>query len=740
MIESKFMRNILEYQLDESNSDQLTGLCNRPTSEKYLNDYVWYSQQHAIPYSVILININDMAFINESKGHHEGDRVIRFLAKKLMECFADIDFIGRFSGDEYILLVSNEPLEEIHKQLQDLLRELANYHVDIYELSFCYGVRAVKPKENVTVKRILLDCDNLMYRWKRLYHLEKMRKKSYHVYRESEHVKQFAYNEKLLLKTLMQSSDDYIYVCDMKHDPTVFRYSESIVKEFGLPGEIVKNAAEIWLQHIHEADREAFLEANQEIVDGRVNHHNVEFRAKNLRGEWVWLRCRGFVERDQDSKPIFFAGFITNLAHKNKIDPLTGLFNKFEFEETIGQITQKEHQESFAIMQLDLDGFANVNKLYDHHVGDQVLAKTAYQIQTLLPQNTKIFRSDGDEFLILFHHFKDNQEIINVFRDIQNVLRCQQEIDGKRYYLTISAGVARFPQDANDLMNITKNTSYALETSKHNGKNCITFFEKEMLQIELRELNLIEQMRYAIEHDFRGFEVYFQPQVDANTGDIIGAEALTRFRCDLYGKVPPLVFIPLLERSGMIIEVGKWIFDTAVLQCSKWMETNHDFRMSINLSYLQLTDRSFVSFISETLTKYHVRSYNVIVEMTESQLMKDDSYLHEIFSNIRKIGIQIAMDDFGTGYSSLGVLKKSPADIVKIDKIFVKGILSSNFDATFIRFVVSLCHDVNIQVLLEGVETKEEYDKVREMGLDYIQGYYFGKPVEAYEFEKLLAT
>lgn len=732
------MKNILEYQVDETNSDQLTGLFNRPTSEKYLNEYVLYAKAHSIVYSVVLININDMVLINETNGHHEGDRVIQFLANQLVQCCDHIDFIGRFGGDEYIMIITDQTMERIHKQLQDLLRDLAVYHNDIYELSFCYGLKEVKPEETINMRRLLLDCDNLMYRWKRLYHVEKMRRKSYRVYRESEDVKQFTYDEKLLLKTLMQSSDDYIYVCDMKHDPTVFRYSKSIVKEFGLPGEIVKNAAEIWLKHIHEADREAFLEANQEIIDGRVNHHNVEFRAQNVRGEWVWLRCRGFVERDREGTPIFFAGFITNLAHKNKIDPLTGLFNKFEFEETFDQITQKEHHESFAIMQLDLDGFSNVNKLYDHHVGDQVLTKTAQQIQSLLPQNTKMFRSDGDEFLILFHHYEDNQEIIDVFRDIQQILRCQQEINGKRYYLTISAGVARFPQDANDLMSITKNTSYALETSKHNGKNCLTFFEKGMLQNELRELDLIEQMRYSIEHDFRGFEVYFQPQVDADRGTIIGAEALARFHCDLYGNVPPLLFIPLLERSGMIIEVGKWIFDTAVLQCAKWIHNKETFRVSINLSYLQLTDRSFVDFIHKTLNKYHVNSSNVVVEMTESQLVKDDRYLREIFSNIRKIGIQIAMDDFGTGYSSLGVLKKSPADIVKIDKVFVKGILSSNFDATFIRFVVSLCHDVNIRVLLEGVETKEEYDKVREMGLDYIQGYYFGKPVEATEFEKLL--
>lgn len=249
---------------------------------------------------------------------------------------------------------------------------------------------------------------------------------------------------------------------------------------------------------------------------------------------------------------------------------------------------------------------------------------------------------------------------------------------------------------------------------------------------------MLEQLRYCMEHEFEGFQLQYQPQVEAESGRIIGAEALARWHSSLYGDVSPVVFIPLLEKSGMILTIGRWIFETAVKQCAFWLKSCPDFCVSVNLSYLQLYEEGFTSFMKETMERCQVPSRNIIVEMTESYMVKSSEELQAIFQEIRGIGVRIAMDDFGTGYSSLGVLKNSPADIVKIDRIFIKDILNSEFDATFIQFVVRLCHDVNIQVLLEGVETKEEYEKVKAMGLDYIQGYYFGKPMQAEALKALL--
>ena len=191
-----------------------------------------------------------------------------------------------------------------------------------------------------------------------------------------------------------------------------------------------------------------------------------------------------------------------------------------------------------------------------------------------------------------------------------------------------------------------------------------------------------------------------------------------------------------LEQSGLIIPFGRWVFREAAAQCKAWTKLCPDLKISVNLSYLQVTTDSMVPFISDTLKRLGLSPANVMVEFTESCMIRENTRIRAVFESIRSLGIRIAMDDFGTGYSSLGMLKTSPADVVKIDRTFVRDILTSQFDATFIHFVVALCHDVNIKVCLEGVEREEEFDRVRPMGLDFIQGFLFGKPVPPDAFEQ----
>ncbi len=209
-------------------------------------------------------------------------------------------------------------------------------------------------------------------------------------------------------------------------------------------------------------------------------------------------------------------------------------------------------------------------------------------------------------------------------------------------------------------------------------------------------------------------------------------------KCETYGSIGPNEFIPLLEESGLIHAVGKWIFKQAVDTCAHWVEKMPDFTMSINLSYLQLTQEDFIPFMQKTLAEKHLQPRHIIVELTESCIASSIDMLADTFKKIRSLGIQIAMDDFGTGYSSLDILKNCPADIVKIDRAFVKDIQTSSFDATFIKFIVELCHNVQITVYLEGVENENEYQFVKPMGLDFIQGYYFGHPQPAQDFYLLL--
>jgi EAL domain-containing protein (putative c-di-GMP-specific phosphodiesterase class I) len=262
-------------------------------------------------------------------------------------------------------------------------------------------------------------------------------------------------------------------------------------------------------------------------------------------------------------------------------------------------------------------------------------------------------------------------------------------------------------------------------------------FHPDMLEARTRELAISEGLRASIENDFEGFELVCQPQVCASDGKLKGGEALLRWNHPQLGMVPPVTFIPILEKTGMIVDVGKWVFKEAVNLCSEWVSYCRDFKISINISYIQLFDDDFLDFVHDTIANSNADFSNIIIELTESRFVTDKTFLNKMFDALRNMGICIAMDDFGTGYSSLEILKEVPADIVKIDRTFVRNIEDNIFNKNFIRFAVELCHNVGIQVCLEGIENNDEYQIVYDMNLDFIQGYYFGKPLRKDEFEKI---
>lgn len=541
----------------------------------------------------------------------------------------------------------------------------------------------------------------------------------------------FTYEEDKLYPALIKSTDDYIYVCNMKTG--VFCYPPNMVEEFGMPGRVMENALDFWRTRVHPNDWENFLEANLEISEGRTDSHSVEYRAKNKAGEWVWLRCRGNVERDQDGVPAVFAGIMTNLGKKNKIDPLTGLFNKYDFEAKCRENLENRGRQSIVFMKLNIDDFKRINHLYNIQFGDEVIRIIAQRIQSFLPVNTMLFRLDGDEFVIAMKNGK-REDAKKLYLNLKDEFSRQQVFDHKKFFCTLSCGCVEVPKDTQDYDEVRKYMDCAVEYAKNNGKNRMEFFSEEMLRRSERSIDLTEILRESIENGFQGFYLCYQPIMDRNQ-KLVGAEALARFRCEKYGEVSPVEFIPLLEDSGMILEAGKWIFTQAAVKCRKWLPVKPDFLMGINLSCLQLEDESQAEYMKDVIERLKLNPGNLVLEATESHLASNIGKFYEALRQIQDIGIYTSMDDFGTGYSSLGILKQAPFNIVKIDKTFVKGIRDSKFDYTFIKLVVELCHTNGISVCIEGVEEKEELEILKSIDLDFMQGFLFSRPVPPEEFE-----
>lgn len=543
-------------------------------------------------------------------------------------------------------------------------------------------------------------------------------------------VRSFA-NDSSLYDALSLSTDDYIIMCDMS--TMLFYFPKQMVEEFELPGQVIKDAIPLWTERVHPDDRADFEQDISRMLKGGTDSHSQEYRARNKNGIWTWLRARGHVERNQNGQPTLFAVVLTNLGRKSKIDQLTGIPDKYEFEVRTRALLTEDLPRGILLI-LGLDNFRHINSLYGWEFGDNVLREAALRLQATLPERVQLYRLDGDKFSVFFPNAPIS-EVKDYYHSLFFAFHQHRQSGEHRYFCTISGGCATFEGESPGFSALFKQASCALEHSKREGKNRLTIYNADTMNGSDRLLGLLAQLHESVERGCIGFELYFQPQIQPKTMLVTSAEALLRFRCCKYGMVSPVEFIPLLEQAGLIHEVGRWILRQASLIARQWRKYIPDFTISVNLSFAQLQEQAFLPYLQRKVQNGSIDPHALHLEITESCIANGSTSLKEVFEILRSMGFHMEMDDFGTGYSSLEILKNAPADVVKIDQAFVRDITKSNFDATFIQFVVSLCHSVGIRVCLEGVETQEEYNLVSAMDLDLIQGYHIDHPTTKENFE-----
>lgn len=539
----------------------------------------------------------------------------------------------------------------------------------------------------------------------------------------------------MFYSALVRSTDNYIYIINMKTD--VALVSPNMQRDFELEGRLVPGLVTVWGNLVHPRDFKRYSKSIEEMLDGETDVHDVEYQVLNRKGEYVWVCYRGVLKRNEEGEPVIFAGVVTDLGSKGKIDYTTGLFTNRECEKEVGRIFDSEEHAEGGILLLGLDDFVRINDLNSHIFGDAVLRQFAQSVQQLLPPEAAIYRFDGDEFAVVYPGAGE-AELRALYQKIHVYCNRPHKIDDSSYFLTVSVGVAMMGKDGNGYQELLTCALSALEVSKQNGKNTVTFFSQDMMHTRRRALELSSRLQLSVMNGMESFHLAYQPFVHSDTLQVSGAEALLRWSCEPYGVVSPVEFIPLLEAGGLIVPVGKWVLEEAVRTCEKWLTYQPDFIMNVNISYLQMLDESFIDFVKQTLNQYNLPPAHIVLELTESCFVTDMEALKEAFRLLRNLKIQIAMDDFGTGYSSLGMLSQSPADIVKIDRLFITAIgdKENEFNRSFIGSVIQLCHRVGISVCVEGVERKNELDTVCSLEADCIQGYYISKPLLQEEFEK----
>jgi diguanylate cyclase (GGDEF)-like protein len=429
------------------------------------------------------------------------------------------------------------------------------------------------------------------------------------------------------------------------------------------------------------------------------------------------------------------------LEHQAYHDMLTGLANRTTFDNHLHLAIEQSHRYGgkLAVLFLDLDRFKVVNDTLGHAVGDKLLVKVADRFSSCMRASDTLARLGGDEFAVLLVNITSSGEVMEVAHKLRKVMTEPVEVDGYNLHPSVSIGISLYPGDGDTAESILKNADAAMYRSKDNGRNQITFFSPEMNTQAGRRLELENKLRQALRDG--ALEVHYQPRCDARTQKIIGVEALARWRDRDEGYISPSEFIPMAEECGLISAIDEWVLSTACRDVLHWYQGERpDISLAVNFSPVQFSRKDPHELVKRILGETGFPGNRLELEITESLFGPDSVGVTGSFQRICELGVEISVDDFGTAYSSLSRLKNLPLHTLKIDQSFVRDLGQDPNDETIVLTIITMAHNLNLSVVAEGVETRLQYEFVRQHGCDVVQGYLFGKPMPADEFEALLSN
>ena len=425
-----------------------------------------------------------------------------------------------------------------------------------------------------------------------------------------------------------------------------------------------------------------------------------------------------------------------HLAHH---DALTGLPNRVLFVERLKHALQRaeRRKRSVAVLFLDMDRFKIVNDTLGHEAGDRLLQAMAARLHACVREGDTVARFGGDEFAGFLSDVASPEDVAIVVSKFLDALAPPFMIDGHELFISGSIGISLYPEDGTDTQTLMKNADSAMYRAKQMGGNTSEFYHSEMTQHALTRLSRETGLRRGLERE--EFVLHYQPQFDLKSGEVVGFEALIRWENIDAGAMQPNEFIPLLEETGLIVQVGEWILRTACAQHNAWQKAGlPPLRIAVNISSRQFDSNELINTLRKVLEAECMEAQYLELEITETILMKNAEPDIEALQELSNMGMRFAIDDFGTGYSSLTYLKRFPINVLKIDKAFVHDITSNADDAAIVRAIITMAHSLNMKTVAEGVETREQLEFLRTQGCDFAQGYYFSPPLSGPEIEHLM--
>lgn len=732
-----------------ASTDLLTEAKNRNAYEKRIKQLDQEEQERQST-GIVLFDLDNLKVINDHFGHEKGDEALKLCCQCIRQVFTKEQNCFRIGGDEFAYLYCEEEkdlIEEKLKQLEDLLKETDKDL--IYSLSVSAGFAWYLPDTDANFQDVIRRSDALLYHRKRKKKLARTSDSNIALIHTEKHLPEKISDEMILqsadyqkitpeelcgiIDLLSPSTDDYLYLIDFQND--FYYIAPQSLERFCISKNAFHNVMETHKDFVYGPDYPVLKAEFHDLLHSERCTHNLEYRWMDLEHKPVWINCRGHVVRDEQQNPLYMLGCINEIGEKQKADNVSGLFGESALKEYLGGL-ESSLKKGF-LLQIGIDHFKEINENLGWDYGDFVLQETASCISSCLSKQQKVYKLTSDEFVILDTLSDDTQEAENLYSQIREKIDQFIETNEFTVMFTISGGILPvYNMNKTNYTEFMKRVDFSMNEAKRLGRNRQYVFEEKDYQHFLRLRAIGDELHNAVNHDFQGFAAFFQPVLRADNRQLFGAEALMRFSSEKFGTISPAEFIPILEESGLIIPVGRWMMREAMYVCRKIREELPDFHVSINISQVQISKSDPILDILAEMNRAGLPPEAIIIELTESDLLETNINERHFLKELKRAGIRLALDDFGTGYSNFHYLSELNPEIIKIDRSFTAKAVADENEYYLLKQFCHMIHNLDLKICIEGIENEEEWAKILQMDPDYSQGFLWGRPCAYEEFKR----
>ena len=732
-----------------ANMDMLTEAMNRNAYE----DMVKYLEESDIKLrttGVVLFDLDNLKVINDNFGHEKGDEALKLCYQCISQAFQNVKNCFRIGGDEFAYVYHSDEKDMIPERLKALeliLKKTAETNKLEYPLSMSAGYAYYQPDIDFDFKDIVRRSDTMLYRQKRRKKVARSAGLDNLLSRMSKQSTEEITDEVILQEKKFQSmsvdelcsvidllsptTDNYPYVVDFRSD--FYYIANQALERFCIPKNGFHNVISKHKEFVYAPDYEKLKAEFDDLLETDRCTHSMEYRWLDLKKKPIWIHCKGYLVRDDNMKPLYMIGCVNEIGKRQKADNVSGLLGESGFREYMNQLDTP--LETGYLLRIGIDHFKEINDNFGQEYGDFVLKKTAECISGCTSEGQKVYKLVADEFLILDVASDEAKDADKLYDKVREAIDRFIETNEFKVMYTVSGGIVPFAAlKGNQCSEALKLTDFALNEAKKLGRNRCYIFNGETYRKFLRKREIIQELREAVINGFQGFTAFYQPVFAEDKKVPYGAEALMRFTSEKFGMISPAEFIPILEETGLIIPAGRWMMKEAMGKCSEIRKILSGFRMSINISQVQASKSDVIQDISAEMKRTGLPLEAVIVELTESDLLEQNINEKHFLTELKRMGISLALDDFGTGYSNFHYLSELKPEIIKIDRSFTAKAVADEQEYYLLNQFCTMIHNLDMKICIEGIESAQEWLKIRKLCPEFTQGYFWGKPCGYEEF------